>query len=191
MVAYDRRAPTHLVELTDTHSRTRLWCSLHPDVWSCRGGYGGGSSGSVSYHGGYSGGGGGGAANSGLGSNLRTINWDEVLPTMPKFDKNFYIEHVSRCMAAQSPSRPCVACILWSNIAHATSLCVDRLCWCQHHHASLTYMLHVVQRSRKTPEAEATKRLHNGDKSTASQSLETVCPSPFCHLRKPCFRNMS
>eukprot|EP00039_Didymoeca_costata_P032423 m.37772 g.37772 ORF g.37772 m.37772 type:complete len:522 (+) comp9350_c1_seq1:151-1716(+) len=46
------------------------------------GGYGGGSS--------YGGGGGGYGANR---ETLSELRWKEILPTMPKFDKDFYVEH--------------------------------------------------------------------------------------------------
>ncbi|KAI9327330.1 P-loop containing nucleoside triphosphate hydrolase protein [Obelidium mucronatum] len=61
------------------------------------GGYGGGSSSRYGSSGGdrYGGGGGGGSFGGdrmgGLGSGLRKIDWD--LATLPKFEKNFYIEH--------------------------------------------------------------------------------------------------
>jgi hypothetical protein len=40
-----------------------------------------------------------GAARGALGSGLRTINWD--LSRLPKFEKNFYIEHPGTYKSAQ------------------------------------------------------------------------------------------
>ncbi|CAM9769928.1 unnamed protein product [Ascophyllum nodosum] len=55
------------------------------------GGYGGGGGGGYGGGGGGFRGGGGGDRMGGLGAGLRNINWD--LDTLPKFEKNFYIEH--------------------------------------------------------------------------------------------------
>lgn len=61
------------------------------DRSSFRGGNGG-SYGGGGYGGGMGGGFGGGRdAMGGIGANLRSIQWD--LSTLPKFEKNFYIEH--------------------------------------------------------------------------------------------------
>ncbi|KAJ3062648.1 ATP-dependent RNA helicase dbp2 [Podochytrium sp. JEL0797] len=58
-----------------------------------RGGYGGGGGGGGGGYGGGGGGfgGGGGDRMGQLGSSLRKIDWD--LSTLPRFEKNFYIEH--------------------------------------------------------------------------------------------------
>ena len=63
---------------------------------SSSGGYGGSSGGGGgyggSYGGGYGGGGyGSGSNSSGMGANLRKIDWDRE--DLPKFEKNFYIEN--------------------------------------------------------------------------------------------------
>ncbi|KAJ3053465.1 ATP-dependent RNA helicase dbp2 [Rhizophlyctis rosea] len=70
------------------------------------GGYGGSSYGGTSYGGGYGGGGGGGYGGGGfgggfgggdrmggLGQGLVKPDWERELPNLPKFEKNFYMEH--------------------------------------------------------------------------------------------------
>jgi hypothetical protein len=55
------------------------------DDYSSRGGGGGGFGG-----GGF---GGGGRGGSGLGAQLRSLDWSSIVPSLPVFQKDFYVEH--------------------------------------------------------------------------------------------------